>query len=103
MDKYILVEFVIRPNDDGSYTVRFVDLPITTEGDTLEEAQANAIDAVTEFGSALLEAGLLEQVLSQHEVMIYEGSPPTEWTPHQAPTEFGTFLSAQRHQLPVYA
>ena len=103
MQKYILAEFVIHPNDDGSFTVRFVDLPITTEGDSIEEAQVNAIDAITEFGTALLDAGLLDQVLRQHGVMIYEGSPPTEWTPPQIPTEVGALLSAQPHRLPVYA
>lgn len=103
MDKYIVLEFVIHPNDDGSFTVRSADLPITTEGDTLEEAQDNAIDAVTEFGTALLNAGMLDEVLRQHGVTVYEGAPPTEWVPKPVPREFGESLWTRQHRLPVYA
>lgn len=103
MQKHILAECVFTPNDDGSFTVRFVDLPITTEGASFEEAQSNAVDAVTEFAYALLTTGVLEQVLQQRGVTIYEGEPPTEWVPPQVPTEIGSLFSAQPHQLPVYA
>lgn len=103
MDKYIVIEFVTHSNDDGSFTIRTADLPITTEGDTLEEAQANVLDAVTEFGAALFNAGMLEQVLRQHGVTIHEGSAPTEWVPKSVPRGFGESLWTRQHQLPAYA
>ena len=98
-----MVEFVIHPNDDGSFTIQAIDLPIVTEGDTLKEAQDNALDALAEFGIALLNAGLLEQVLCQHGVTVYDSPPPDAWVPKPISRQIGESLWAEQHQLPVYA
>ena len=52
---------------------------------------------------ALLDVGLLDQVLQQHGVTIHEGTPPSEWAPSQDWTEIGALFSSQPYQLPAYA
>jgi predicted RNase H-like HicB family nuclease len=53
------VEFVFEPQDEGGYSVYAPDLPgLHTEGDTLEEAVANAEEALTLYVEGLREDGL---------------------------------------------
>ena len=78
MHKCIVAYAKFVENADGSVTVEFRDLPIVTEGDTLEEADYHARDALRVFVSSLLAEGLLEKVLEQHGVPVYElGTTPT--------------------------
>ncbi len=103
MAKYITVNTTSVRNDDGSFTISFVELPITTEGDTFEEAQDNALEAMAAFMTALLENELLEMMLNQCGVDIHDGEPPTEWVPPKVRTGIGALLAGHHHALPVYA
>ena len=101
--RYIVAQYTITPNGDGTFTVQFLNLPITTEGDSLEDAHTHAADALTAFGEALLSKGLLTQVLEQHGVEIYDGSLPAEWVPKPVRMDLGSLFTARPHALPVYA
>ncbi len=49
---------VLDPAEEGGFTVRVPRLPgCVTEGDTLEEAQANAREAITAYLLSLLDDG----------------------------------------------
>ena len=53
--------FVVRPlseDDGGGYLVEFPDLPgCMSDGDTVEDAISNAVDAMTAWLEAMREAG----------------------------------------------
>jgi predicted RNase H-like HicB family nuclease len=52
------IEFVFEPQDEGGYSVYAPDLPgLHTEGDTLEEAVANAEEALALYVEGLREDG----------------------------------------------
>jgi predicted RNase H-like HicB family nuclease len=52
------VEFVFEPQDDGGYYVYAPDLPgLHTQGETLEEAAANAEEALGLYVEVLREQG----------------------------------------------
>jgi predicted RNase H-like HicB family nuclease len=54
------IEFVFEPQDEGGYTVYAPDLPgLHTEGDTLDEAVANAEEALALYVEGLREDGRL--------------------------------------------
>ena len=47
---YVAVTVILEPDaEDGGFTVRFVELPITTQGADFESAMDNAADAIAEF------------------------------------------------------
>lgn len=52
------IEFVFEPQEEGGYYVYAPDLPgLHTQGDTLEEATANAEEALALYVEGLREAG----------------------------------------------
>ncbi|MGH2864147.1 MAG: type II toxin-antitoxin system HicB family antitoxin [Solirubrobacteraceae bacterium] len=52
------IEFVFEPQEDGGYHVYAPDLPgLHTQGDTLDEATANAEEALTLYVEGLREEG----------------------------------------------
>ncbi len=52
------IEFVFEPQEEGGYYVYAPDLPgLHTQGDTLEEATANAEEALALYVEALREEG----------------------------------------------
>ncbi len=52
------VEFVFEPQDEGGYSVYAPDLPgLHTEGETLDEATANAEEALTLYVEGLRDDG----------------------------------------------
>jgi antitoxin HicB len=52
------IEFIFEPQEEGGYYVYAPDLPgLHTQGDTLEEARANAEEALTLYVEGLREAG----------------------------------------------
>ena len=59
MDQPREVEFVFAPQEEGGYHVYAPDLPgLHTQGDTLEEATANAREALELYVEGLREDGL---------------------------------------------
>jgi predicted RNase H-like HicB family nuclease len=59
MDQRQEIELVFAPQDEGGYHVYAPDLPgLHTQGDTLEEATANAQEALDLYVEGLREDGL---------------------------------------------
>lgn len=58
MDEATEVEFVFEPQEEGGYYVYSPDLPgLHTQGETLEEATANAREALELYVAGLREQG----------------------------------------------
>ena len=100
--RHINVNATSIPNGDGSYTVQFDELPITTEGDTLDKAYENADDALTEFIMALLEDGYIERVLNQYGVTIHQGESPMVEDSPPVSTDSGEIHLGWHHPVPAY-
>lgn len=98
---YVTVAFVFQPDEDqGGFTARCLDLPITTEGDDLTAAQDNAMDALVEFMNAIEAESIREAVLKQHGVKVYAGEPSGSWIPPQESVDVGSLLAGIPYKMP---
>lgn len=99
---YIVDTVVLEQSEeDDVVVVRFVDLPITTQGDDLAEAIRNAEDAARELMFALRDEGIVEQFLAQYNVTIHDGEVPDSWTPRPQPISVGPRIKGMFAPLAV--
>jgi len=71
---YVVLTLVVEEaQEDGGFVGRCKELPITTEGDSLDEVFGNLDEAVFTYLNDIEGAGLRERVFKQQGIEMFEG------------------------------